>query len=108
MYFVNNKKNATLISVGIEKFMQIWTSLLFASFAAIFYFQQISLIVKLIGFSLILVSPFLISICSKLIKKIDFKSYIQGYNKSINPILLRQIFYMFLNDLSILGSFGLC
>jgi len=96
MYFVNNKKNATLISVGIEKFMQIWTSLLFASFAAIFYFNQISLIVKLLGFSLILVSPFLISTFSILIKRIDFKSYIKGYNRSIIPIVLRQICYMFL------------
>ena len=69
MYFINNKKKASFLSIGIEKFLQIWTSLLFAAFAAIFYFQKLQLCIKIIFFCLILITPFIIHYLSPLIKK---------------------------------------
>lgn len=92
IYFIKNNKSASLISVGYEKFIQIWTSLLFASFASIFYFQKILFSLKLSFFIVILFLPLIVSLFLKLFKKTSFRSYIQGYDRSVLSILLIQVF----------------
>jgi len=93
VYFVKNKKKSTLVSIGIEKFIQIWTALLFASFAAIYYFQKLSICLKLSLFVLVLLSPLLISLLSKIMKKRS-KPYLENYNRFLIAITLRQILFM--------------
>lgn len=96
MYFVNNKKSATFISVGVEKFLQIWTSLAFVSLASIFYFQHIHILIK-IGYSIaVLAIPFLIHPISILLKKPAIFNYSKEYNKVISPIIFRQFLHMLL------------
>jgi len=96
MFFINNEKKASFLSIGIEKFLQIWTSLLFASFAAIYYFQTLKLIIKIFVFCLILISPFIINFFSHLIKRKKVKIFINEYIKIIPNIVFRQIAFMFL------------
>ena len=108
VFFVNNSKKATLVSVGLEKFIQIWTALLFASVSAIFYFQSIDLIIKLIFFALILISPGLIILISSLIRHKNIRSYLKNYNKTVLKIVFRQIQFIFLTLLQfffVLGNF---
>lgn len=38
MFFVNNKKSATSVSVGVERIFVTWKNVFFAAFASIFYF----------------------------------------------------------------------
>ncbi|KQC07904.1 MAG: hypothetical protein APR54_05400 [Candidatus Cloacimonas sp. SDB] len=108
VYFVKNKKRSTLVSIGIEKFIQIWTALLFASFAAVFYFQQLSIYLKLSLFVLILFSPLLISLVSRIMKK-KAKPYLGNYNRFLFAISLRQNLFMLFTLLQfylILNFFG--
>ncbi len=94
MYFVNNKKKSTLISIGLEKFIQIWTAFFFAAFAAIFYFKAVPFLIKLLIFLIILSAPFLVQIIPDKVKRSSLKAYIHNYKKSIITILITQIIYM--------------
>lgn len=96
MYFVNNKKSATFVSVGVEKFFQIWTSLAFVSLASIFYFQEISVYIKL-GYTIaVMILPFLIHPILHLFKESVLFTYSKEYNKVIIPIISRQFLHMLL------------
>jgi len=95
VYYLNNKKAASLVSVVLEKFMQIWTSLLFAAFAVIFYFTEISLWIRISFFIVVLLIPVFLSIFLKLFKDRSIFFYLRNYDRSIFPILLIQfLFYI--------------
>lgn len=108
MYFVNNRKKATLLAVGLEKFIQIWTALLFASGAAIFYFHNINLMLKLLVFIAILVSPVIFILFSSLIRHQNLRLYLKNYNNYVVKIMLRQILFILLTLMQfffVLGNF---
>ena len=69
MYFITNKKKQTCVSMGIEKFFQAWLILAFASFAAISYFSNISLIIKILFHIFILLIPILLYFFRIFLKK---------------------------------------
>lgn len=99
MYFVNNQKKDSFISIGVEKFLMVWITLSFASFASIFYFEDINLVLKIIVTSIVWFSPFLISLISTIPKFHKIHKYSIEYNKYIPAILGRQIIYMILTIL---------
>jgi glycosyltransferase 2 family protein len=90
MYFVKNKRKATLASIGMEVIIQVWTLLVFAVLGSVFYFQQVSLAIKLVLLVLILISPFFLNIYAKFYKKDTFRSHLILYKRSIGMILIRQ------------------
>ena len=96
MYFVNNQKKNTFISIGVEKFLQIWSTLSFAVFASIFYFNELNLIFKLIVTAIVWSLPMLLSLLSSIPKLHMIHKYSFEYNKYIPAILGRQILYMVL------------
>ena len=96
MYFVNNQKKDTFISMGVEKFLQIWITLSFAVFASIFYFKEVNLIIKLIITAIVWLSPLILSLLSSIPKLYKIHKYSIEYKKYIPAILGRQILYMFL------------
>lgn len=96
MYFVNNHKKDTFISMGVEKFLQIWITLSFAVFASIFYFKEINLAIKLIITAIVWFSPLLLSLLSSIPKLHMIHKYSFEYNKYIPAIMGRQILYMVL------------
>jgi uncharacterized membrane protein YbhN (UPF0104 family) len=96
MYFVNNHKKDTFISMGVEKFFQIWSTLSFAVFAGIFYFKEIPMFWKLLITAIVWFSPLLLSLVSSIPKLHFAHKYSSEYNKYIPAILGRQIIYMIL------------
>ncbi len=96
VYFVENQKKATFVSIGLEKFLQIWTSLVFASLAAIFYFTNYEIIIKISGFSVILILPFIIPPLVRLSKHQKMHLFSQEYNKIIIPVIARHTVTMLL------------
>ncbi len=96
IYFVNNLKKATAFSVAVEKFFQIWINLFFASFAAIFFFKNINLILKLTVFIIILLMPFLLYFFSKINKKKKIRIYSKRYMKITPQIIGMQIIHNFI------------
>jgi len=95
MYFVNNKKGATFVSVGIEKFLLIWAALFFASIAGLFYFA-ISVEIKILIFILILSLPLLVPLLGKFFKHESAPAFTQGYSKILLPVIGRHAFTMVL------------
>lgn len=89
VYYVQNQKSATFVSVGVEKFLQIWAALIFAATAGLFYFNQIPLCHKSCVYGVLLILPFLIPFISKLIKHGQAKNYTSQYNKIILPVIGR-------------------
>ncbi len=69
MFFVENRKKATAVSVGVEKFYQTWIVLFFASISSYFYFTEISLIWKILAFAIVIVMPFLLPMALRLLRK---------------------------------------
>jgi uncharacterized membrane protein YbhN (UPF0104 family) len=96
MYFVKNEKKLSFMSIGIEKFFQIWINLLFASFAAIFYFRNKFILPTIIAFVFIIFLPFIIYLLKYLDKKDSLAKYFKQYWKIIPRIFFMQIAYMFL------------
>ena len=94
MYFVNNRKMLTFMSVGVEKFFQIWINLLYASFAAIFYFRHTQLFWMIFLFILILSLPLLIYLIKHLHKKQSVEIYFTKYLKIVPRICSMQGIYM--------------
>lgn len=94
MYFVNNRKMLTFMSVGVEKFFQIWINLLYASFAAIFYFRHTQLFWMICLFILILSLPLLIYLIKHLHKKQSVEIYFKKYLKIVPRICSMQGIYM--------------
>jgi len=96
VFFLDNAKTLTFMSLGVEKFFQIWINLLFASFAAIFYFRKMNITIPIAIFIFVLFLPLLIYWLKHLnrIKSID--KYFQEYFKVMPRISALQIAYMFL------------
>ena len=96
MYFVENEKKMSFLSVGIEKFFQMWINLLFASFAAIFYFRHKFILPSILAFIFIFFFPFIIYLFKHLDRKKNLTKYFKQYWKIIPRIIVMQIIYMFL------------
>lgn len=99
IYFVANKKKATFISVGIEKFFQIWTSLTFATIAAAFYFDDIALHYKIIVNVIIISLPVLAVLIQHFVKHASIKTYLIQYFRYAPNIILRSFIIMFVTIL---------
>lgn len=99
MYFVNNKRSATIVAVGVERIFITWKILFFASFAAIFYFQTVNLYLKIAVLILVTVSPFLIYFLSYLTKSENIKNYFKNYLQIAPRIIIAQIVFVFLTFL---------
>ncbi|MBW6515328.1 MAG: flippase-like domain-containing protein [Candidatus Cloacimonetes bacterium] len=96
VYFVTNKKRATLFSIGIERFMQTWTNLWFASFAGFFYFKQFPFYMRLGGVVIITLIPVAVYWSSRALKMESWKDYFSQYIRIVPVITLRQILFVFL------------
>jgi len=95
MYFVNNKKGATFVSVGIEKFLLIWAALFFASIAGLFYFDFATEL-KILVFGVVLSLPFLVPLIGKLFKHESVPLFTKGYSRILLPVIGRHAITMFL------------
>lgn len=94
MYFVNNSKKLSFLSVGMEKFFQIWINLVFAAFASIFYFRKQTILLTTIVFFIILFLPFLLYYTRHLNRKKNWEKYFLSYRKIIPRIAILQSCYM--------------
>ena len=96
MYFVKNEKKHTFMSMGVEKFFQGWKTLLFASFAAIFYFRNNFIFPTILAFIIIIFLPFLLHLIKHFDRKKTFDEYFREYWKIIPKIFIIQILLMFI------------
>ena len=109
MYFVKNKKKASFLSIGIEKFFQMWINFLFATIAfTIFYrpIQNIFLRIFIIAFVSLL--PGLFLVLSIFLKKDTHIDYLKQYKFYLIPIIFNLIIHHFLTFIQyylILNSF---
>ena len=99
IYFVENKKKDTFLSLSIEKFFQIWLIVLFAAFSSIFYFKGIDLYLKISLLLLIFLIPFLLVLFHKIKFLQNYKLYIFKYQTRIPTIIMLQICYMIITVL---------
>jgi len=97
VYFVNNRKSTTAVSVGIERIFVTWKNLFFASFAAIFYFSTFNLFFKIALLILIFLSPFLLYFFSFIINKENLKKFFKNYLKIVPRIIIMQIIFTFIS-----------
>ncbi len=96
VYFVTNRKKATLFSVGIEKFMQTWTNIWFASWAGFFYFQQFSIYLRISAVIIITLMPLIVYRSSRILQRPHWKEYFNLFIKVVPVITIRQILFVFL------------
>lgn len=96
VYFINNKKRSTMISLGAEMFFQFWASLFFAVVAAGFFFKDIHLIYRIIVVCFIALLPFLITFIKHIIKHESMASYLNQYFKYAPSIIFRSSVIMLL------------
>lgn len=92
MYFIENSKKATFVSVLIEKFFQTWGNLFYASIAAIFYFTNIALLLRLSIAFIITFSPLVLLLITYLIPK--YRVHIPVLKKVFPKIVLSQMIYI--------------
>ncbi|MBS3767950.1 MAG: flippase-like domain-containing protein [Candidatus Cloacimonetes bacterium] len=97
IYFINNKKSATVFSVGIERIFITWKNLFFGAVAGIFYFRGISLITKILIAFLIMFSPYLVYLISYVLKNKNFLSYLKNYKNIIPQIIFKQVVFTFIS-----------
>ena len=96
IYFVNNKKKATLASIGVERVFLTWKNLFFAAFAAIFFFTDINMIIKVIVLIAVIFLPFIIYLFSFFTKNENIQLYLLNYLKKTPGIMLAQIIFVFI------------
>ncbi len=96
VFFIENSKSHTFMSLGVEKFFQIWINLLFASFAAIFYFRKINISIPIAVFILVIFLPLFIYWIKHLYRVKSIEKYFMEYIRILPYISLMQITYMFL------------
>jgi glycosyltransferase 2 family protein len=94
IYFVNNKKKATLASIGVERVFMTWKNLFFAAIAAIFYFSTINIIIKIVVFVAVIFLPYIIYLYSFFTKNQNIQSYLLNYLKKVPEIMLAQIVFV--------------
>ncbi|MFO7897414.1 MAG: lysylphosphatidylglycerol synthase transmembrane domain-containing protein [Candidatus Cloacimonadales bacterium] len=99
MYYVENDKGATFVSVTLEKFFLTWTNLTAAAFASIFFFKHWPFYARISIFSLMLILPFLLFFAQNFLqhsKYERFLAYLKAY-KNITPrIIALQFIYLFI------------
>ncbi|MDO9576325.1 MAG: lysylphosphatidylglycerol synthase transmembrane domain-containing protein [Candidatus Cloacimonadales bacterium] len=95
-FFINNSKSHTFMSVGVEKFFQTWINLLFASFAAIFYFRKINISIPIAVFVFVIILPLLIYWFKHLNRIESIEKYFLEYIRILPNISVMQIIYMFI------------
>lgn len=97
VFFIEkNSKSHTFMSLGVEKFFQIWINLLFASFAAIFYFRKINISIPIIVCVFVVFLPLLIYWFKHLNRRKSIEKYFLEYIKILPNISVMQIIYMFI------------
>ena len=94
IYFVNNKKKATLASIGVERVFLTWKNLFFAAFAAIFFFTAINMVIKLTVLVAVIFLPFIIYFFSFFTKNENIQLYLFNYLKRTPGIMLAQIIFV--------------
>jgi len=94
IFFVNNKKKATLASIGVERIFLTWKNLFFAAIAAIFYFSNVSMIIKLISLIAVILLPYIIYLFSFFTKNENIESYLMNYLKKVPEIMGAQIIFV--------------
>ena len=116
VYFVSNKKSATVFSVGIERIFITWKNLFFAAVAGIFYFDEINLWLKLVITVIIFFSPYLIYLISYISKSKSFISYLKNYRSIVPQVIGKQIiftlisllqYYIILNNFTKISFFSI-
>jgi uncharacterized membrane protein YbhN (UPF0104 family) len=93
VFFVENKKKASLVSVGAEKFFQIWIILFFAAIASFFHFQKISLILRLSFFILMLLLPIILYYLKFFFSPLR-QSFFKNYSLILPKIIFAQTLYI--------------
>ena len=96
VFFIDNSKSHTFMSLGIEKFFQVWINILFASFAAIFYFRKINISIPIVVFIFVFFLPLFLYWFKNLSRILSIEKYFLEYIKILPRICLMQFTYMFL------------
>jgi len=96
IFYVENRKKLTLLSLGLEVFFQTWIILLFASVSCFFFFENISKLVITIAFVLILILPLSAWFFEGFLKKDHHKLYLKQYLNFIPKVMPIQFIYIFL------------
>ena len=92
MYFIDNSKKATFVSVLIEKFFQTWGNLFFASLATIYYFRNIDLWIRLVIAVSVTFSPAILLGIIYFIPK--YRVYLPTLRKIFPKIIISQMIYI--------------
>ena len=95
-YYLSNSKKATLISVGIEKFLQTWIALFTGSIAAAFFYRQLPLALRLGLVVVIGALPWLLYLFSRISKNEKVGGYSGNYLKIILPFAALQTAFIFI------------
>lgn len=96
VFFIENSKGHTFMSLGVEKFFQVWINLLFASFAAIFYFRKMNIMIPSVVLVFVIFLPLFIYWIKHLNRKKSIEVYFQEYIKILPRVSFMQITYMFI------------
>ncbi|MCF7792365.1 MAG: flippase-like domain-containing protein [Candidatus Cloacimonetes bacterium] len=96
VFFLDNSKGHTFMSLGVEKFFQIWINLLFASFAAIFYFRKMNILIPIVVFVFVIFLPLFIYWIKHLNRRKSIEKYFREYIKILPRVSFMQITYMFI------------
>jgi hypothetical protein len=94
MYFVNNKKILSVMSMGLERFFHIWINLLFAAFASIFYFRKLNITIPVTAFVVVLCFPLIIYLFKNLKSADKLDIYFRKYLRTLPRIAFFQSLYM--------------
>lgn len=92
MYFIENSKKATFASVLLEKFFQTWGNLIYASIAAIFFFQNVNLYLRLSVAFIIAIAPLILLLIINFIPR--FKSHLPVLKTIFPKIIMSQLIYI--------------
>ena len=93
MFFIENSKKASFLSIGVEKFFQIWIVSFFAAVSSLFYFHEFKILVRIIALTFIILLPFLLYIFKFFWKRAKH-IYFNQYRSILPKIMISQISYM--------------
>ena len=92
MYFIENSKKATFVSVLLEKFFQTWGNLVYASIAAIFFFPNFNLYLRLSVALIVAISPLILLLIIFFIPR--FKVHLPILKSIFPKIITSQLIYI--------------
>ena len=96
IYFIDNSKRNSFLSIGLEKFFQIWTSLALACIAGFFYFENIALWIRISLNIVVLLLPFFLVLIRHFVKHESIHKAIYtlcAYN--CNTIIYYDVYYSY-------------